>query len=461
MPDAVQSLGIEVVAWLGILSVIVLVFHRGPVSGVGLTMAYSLCLSAIHLSGALVYLCPWYSASDSSVVEAGFRQSTIAFGAFGAGATCAAFLGRRLLSLDRRRSEMRDVRGVVSWYMLCGGVLYIFLAPLYGRVPSIGAVVSSGSSVLVAGLVLGYWGEWRRRRIVGAVGWIAFAFCLPAASIVSYGFLGYGAVALVAILTFARGVGGRIGFKGVLVGAILAYVGLSFYVSYMRDRSEIRESVWAGESIERRGEQLYEVVSALEWLDPYDIEHLARIDERLNQNTLVGLAVDYLRSGQQTFAQGDTLWQAAIAVVPRALWPGKPIVAGSMDLVSDYTGIQFSEGTSVGIGQVMEFYINFGIAGVLGGFALVGIVVGSVDLRAYQHLVSGDYRGFAYWYVPGLSLLQVGGSLVEITSSAAAGLIVVVLVNGFLGRRKGNRWRASELPTGDGVQMDVLQRDKK
>ncbi len=46
--------------------------------------------------------------------------------------------------------------------------------------------------------------------------------------------------------------------------------------------------------------------------------------------------------------------------IPRALWPNKPVVGGSGDLVSTYTGIRFADGTSVGIGQVLESFVNFG-----------------------------------------------------------------------------------------------------
>ena len=88
----------------------------------------------------------------------------------------------------------------------------------------------------------------------------------------------------------------------------------------------------------------------------------------MNQNQLVGAAVQYLESGYAPFATGDTLIQSALAIIPRAIWPDKPVFAGSPGLVTQYTGIQFAAGTSVGVGQVLEFYINFGSPGVVGGF---------------------------------------------------------------------------------------------
>ena len=41
---------------------------------------------------------------------------------------------------------------------------------------------------------------------------------------------------------------------------------------------------------------------------------------------------------------------------------------------------------------------------------------------ALAHLRAGNWSSFAIWYLPALSLLQVGGSLVEAVSGAGAGL---------------------------------------
>ncbi|MCP6769100.1 hypothetical protein NL529_30065, partial [Klebsiella pneumoniae] len=87
-----------------------------------------------------------------------------------------------------------------------------------------------------------------------------------------------------------------------------------------------------------------------ELFDPRNIRQLERIDERLNQNYLVGAAVRHLQDGRVDFAAGSTVSDAALNIIPRALWPDKPIGAGSGDLVAIYTGLEFSKETSVGIG---------------------------------------------------------------------------------------------------------------
>jgi hypothetical protein len=246
-------------------------------------------------------------------------------------------------------------------------------------------------------------------------------------TVVTQGFLGYGFAAMLSVMAFVASFY-RPRWHVVVAGVLLLYLGLSVYVTYMRDRTDIREVVWTGASLEERVEQLEYTVSTAEWFDTSDQAHLQRIDGRLNQNFLIGASVAYLETGMARFARGETFWLAAAALVPRALWPNKPSVGGSGTLVSDYTGIQFAEGTSVGVGQVMEAYINFGTLGVVVVFVILGGVISYADRQAQQRLRAGAAGRFLRWYLPGLGLLQVGGSFSEATSTAAAALVVAILM---------------------------------
>jgi hypothetical protein len=286
-------------------------------------------------------------------------------------------------------------------------------------------------NLLVVGLALGSWRAWYGRKDHTRLLWSVAIVSLPFLTIVSQGFLGYGASALITIVAFLVSFGKWRPRVAVLT-MVVFYLGLSLYVTYMRDRTAIREVVWAGEGMGSRVERLYETVSTLEWFNPGDVDHLQRIDERLNQNTLVGVAVDRLESGVQDYAWGETVWYAVIALVPRALWPDKPVVAGSMGLVGVYTGIAFDDATSVGLGQVLELYINFGAFGVIVGFLVFGSVIRMVDVAAARRVLTGQWPAFALWYLPGISLLQAGGSLVEVTSGAAAAIVAAMLVNQYV-----------------------------
>jgi len=220
---------------------------------------------------------------------------------------------------------------------------------------------------------------------------------------------------------------------------LLAYLGMSIYVTYMRDRNDIRDVVWAGADVGDRVDQLQGTIASAEWFDVANLDHLERIDSRLNQNYLVGAAVLYLEADKVDYARGSTLWDAVLSMVPRAMWPGKPVFAGSGDLVSTYTGIRYAEGTSIGIGAVMECFVNFGRWGVFGGFFLIGAAVVYVDRSAGSALRRGDADVFLRWYLPGLSLLNVGGLFAEVTGTGAAALVVVTIVSHATERMKKRR----------------------
>jgi hypothetical protein len=256
---------------------------------------------------------------------------------------------------------------------------------------------------------------------------MAATLTLPFITVVGQGFLGYGFAAMMTIFAFVASFY-RPRAVVLIAGALLGFIGLSVYVTYMRDRREIRAVVWTGGSMQERISQIGETLSTIEWFDPREPAHLDRIDVRLNQNYLVGASVAYLAGGSTDFAHGRTVWDALIALVPRAIWPNKPVVAGSGNLVSDFTGIRFAEGTSVGIGQVMEAYVNFGRTGIIVTFMILGALVSTADRSAYARLSRGQASDFLVRYLPALSLLQIGGSFAEVTSSGGAAFIVAVLV---------------------------------
>ena len=57
----------------------------------------------------------------------------------------------------------------------------------------------------------------------------------------------------------------------------------------MRDRSDIREVVWGGESATARIARLEDTFLDFELFDIHNVDHLQRVDLRLNQNYLVGM----------------------------------------------------------------------------------------------------------------------------------------------------------------------------
>lgn len=426
------------IVWL-IAALFVIVRHWRYGRGVGLLLAYVISLATIHWLGAVIYLLPWYTQKGGELVAEGMKQSAFAILALAAGMEFTRLLMKpREVSVDAPEPSTVDPV-VVNLYLVTGVVMYAVMIPMAARIATLRALVSTGSTVAVVGLALKCWNAWqeKRARVMGA--WLALSAMLPFVTVTTQGYLGYGMGAMATVCAFVASYYGP-RWKTLVVGVVLAFVGLSVFVTYMRDRSDIRASIWAGSAFGDRAGRVGDTLAHFEWFNPYDSAHLYRIDDRLNQDFLVGASVSFLGSGAVPFAHGSTVTDAVLAIVPRAMWSSKDIVSGSGDLVSTYTGIKFMQDTSVGIGQVMECYVNFGTAGVVIGFLIIGAALTWVDLSAFRAVASGDVRRFTLWYLPGLGLLQVGGSFVDVTSVAAAGFGVAVILNyittHFVGRKR-------------------------
>jgi hypothetical protein len=434
--------------WL-ITAAVVLIRHWRPGAGVGLVFTYVLSFGVMHWLAATIYLLPWYGGPRLDFTAAGVREAAIAMIAFAVGSEIALALLRRRHIEHAEEAEEKPVDGrLVTLYLVAGAVLYGVILPLASRLPSVTAFASAGSTLVIVGVSLKCWNSWVRGAGPRLWLWLAATSVFPLMTLITQGFLGYGFAAMLTIFAFVASIY-RPRWRVIVAGLLLAYAGLSVYVTYMRDRSDIRAVVWAGGAVDERVTQVTDTFINLEWFDVANEEHLHRIDGRLNQDYLIGAAVAYIGDGSASFARGGTFWQAIVALIPRALWPNKPIVGGSGNLVSDYTGFRFADGTSVGIGQVMESYVNFGTAGVVVGFLLIGAALALTDRMSYLRLSQGSAYGFLLWYLPGLSLLQVGGSFMEVTTTAGAAIGVAVALNYFapyLAPDRSRHVREPEMP---------------
>lgn len=444
------------IVWLIPAALIVTLRLTRKIAGSGILFGFLLSFWTHYWIAAFLYTLPWYSYGWQALwyrgftvewVEDGFRLSTYAIIAFAFGSLLLAPL---ILNVFKRpmvapTTHAPDPR-LAKYYILWGLVFYLVLTPFLGKIPTVSAVLSSGLNLTVTGCALALFQTWQEgSRLLFFQRFIVIFFALPFLSLVNQGFLSFGALGLLAVLTFVAGFY-RPRWKLFLLSFVLGYLGLSFFVTYMRDRPLIREVVWGRERFVARVERLIETFITVEWLDLKKDSHLRAIDGRFNQNLLVGAAVDQLsRSGE--FVRGETLLAAITTPIPRIIWPGKPVYAGSGNLVARFTGLKFSPGTAIGIGPVMEFYANFGVTGVVAGFICLGVIITVIDWAARERLLKGDWQGFTLWFLPGISLLQFTGNTVEIVGTALVGIVLASLVNQSLRRYRGKKilWRAARM----------------
>jgi hypothetical protein len=421
-------------AWIAICAVFLVFAIGGRRDGGALTLSYFMALSLIHVPGALAYIDPRYILSSEEETTLGFEMTLFGMVAFTAGAICVRMMSRQQVTtpnylLPKHRAYLERL----SYQMVVAGfVSYFIILPLAKFVPSFTAIISP----LTALLILGFWlqlylgivlRDWRR-----VLGPILLLPVFPALTTITGGFIGFGVYWALSVVAFLF-VTVRRRVWMIAAAPIVIYFGLSLFVTYMRDRVEIREVVWEEESpFGERIDRLARTITNFELLDLTNPNHLAALDVRLNQNYYVGMAMERYQEGVLDLQYGATvpIW----ALIPRAVWPDKPDVGGGRSVVKDVTGLDLSEGTSFGAGQVLEFYVNFGWLGVVGGFFGFGALFRWLDRMIVKSLNRLNVRTLLLCGMPGFVLLQPNGNLLEMLVSTVAALVVAYVLGMFLNR---------------------------
>jgi hypothetical protein len=411
--------------WAVVGAAMLLIGLGGRLRTAGMPLAYFLGLSLIHTPGAAVYLSfpNWDVLADRTLV--GFQETVIGMVAFLIGVMVARHIrfspgANRPLSISPAIDAERLNK--LSLVYLGLGVCYFGAGSLV-TIPSVGAAVASLISLLIVGICLRLWVAAQQGNRVKFWLTVSLLPLLPLITIVRDGFIGFGTYWMLSAASFAI-TQSRRRLIYFLLAPFIAYFGLSVFVNYMASRTAFRQAVWYQQvGITDRIERVVNMFRNFELLDAQSAKQREVIDGRLNQNLLVGTAVERLRSGQVAYANGSTIVQIAAALIPRAIWPNKPQVGGGGSVVREYTGKYFLEGTAVGNGQVLEFYVNFATWGVIGGFLLYGWMIGWMDLRIMKCLEQNDQRGFLLWSMVCLALLQPGGNLLEVVVTAASSAV--------------------------------------
>jgi hypothetical protein len=414
----------ELLIWVALLGgVVFLTADKRRGSG-ALTLAYFLTLSLGHIPGLLAYLDP---NLESEAVKVGADVTLIGMTAFIVGALAARVLPQPITSVKAHRQAFSDdIDSRVGWRVLAIGVVAHFvLLPVSALLPSLTVIIASGGSFLVLGFWLLLYSSTIHRESRQTLQILMMLPLLPLSTLVIGGFLSFGTAWVLSIVAFHFViVRRRIWFY--LATPPVIFLGLSLFVTYFQQRDDIRDVVWYQKAgITQRLNQVTKLATEFQLLDLSNEKHRWSLDERLNQNFLVGLGVIRHRQDWVELSYGATIpiW----ALVPRAIWPDKPAVGGSGELVAEFTGISFAEGTSVGVGQVLEFYMNFGTTGVVAGFAILGFILMRLDQAITRALATVNMHALVQTALPGLALLQPMGSLLEMLVATVSAIIVARL----------------------------------
>ena len=416
--------------WAALLAALV-VLAIGKRRDIGpLTLAYFLGLSLIHIPGVLVYLGRNGLLPNADETMRGFQMTLVGMAAFVLGAVIAARAFKQEAGFTAVFPLARgQIFEIVGWRLLgMGTFAYFVLVPLSFAISSLTAPVASLGTLLVIGIWLRLYAANAAEDHLRTLGNLALIPLLPFATVVTGGFISYGTYWALSVAAFLFVISRqRLSFYLALLPVI--YLGLSLFVTYMGERVAIREVVRQDSSWSERLARVTPIITGFQFLDLQNPNHSVYLDERLNQNWLVGAGIFRHEDGLTDLAYGGTIpWWAPI---PRVIWPDKPVVGGGGNIVADYTGIDFGTETSVGVGQVLEFYINFGLPGVVVGFVALGFILIWLDRGLMGALSRGDLGEVLLWAMPGLNLLKPGGNLLEIVVGTLTAFMVAYCLNYF------------------------------
>lgn len=393
---------------------------RSKKASLGLPIAYLFTLLFIHVPGAVAHIVPGNWLGDPEATEIGIHITAISAACFTIGVWIARLLpqGKQRVQALQRISTPADWRRF-ALYCLVGGLLVTYTLRLVVRIPSVGAVVEKGGGIWVFGVLLGFGIAFRQRSVKAILLWSMAMAIYPILTLLLGGFLSFGSTPVFVILS-ALVVFTRSHWRIAVAVPLAALFFVTLFLSYFQNRNNIRDAVWGGEGLESRVSESVKMITDFEIFDPRKFEHLNALDQRLNQNFFVGRAAQRLNAGEVEYLYGRSFWEGAISLVPRIIWPSKPVYGGSPKIIMEMTGFIVNDTTSYGVGNVMEFYINFGVPSVVIGFLGLGVVFGWLDLQAANALWQGMPNASILYFMPTVAMIHPNGSIVEMVSGGAS-----------------------------------------
>jgi hypothetical protein len=396
--------------------VVVVILLRRDGRSLGLPISYLGSLLLIHVPGAIAHL---FDRNDLLAQQRPFTEVGILLTALGA--TCFV-IGVALANLRKYPVVPRPAnRTTFARFCLVGGAAATIGSFLF-VFPSVRAIVERGGLIWMLAIVVGLRSSVVRNDRVATWRWLGALIIYPVLMLIFGGFLSYGIAAMMTVLSTVLVVA-RSKVRVAIACIVASIVGISVFLSYFENRTEIRGAVWGGAPVDTRVGVALNAFRQIQLFNPANEQHLIAINARLNQNYFAGLAATRISNGNAQYLYGRTIWDGLLAVIPRVFWPDKPIVAGSGTIVSEMTGLQLSRNTSFGVGNVMEFQINFGIPGLVIGFLLLGFILRKLDRKATESYEGGELGNSIVYYLPAVAMIQPNGSMVEVIGGAVSALI--------------------------------------
>ena len=403
-------------------TLLVILLRRAGVS-FGLPIAYLYTLLFIHVPGALAHIINDQGHYYAKLTPSEYTETGIWYTAIG----CVSFvIGVWLVPREHRKKLMlcRPARrSDFAVFCLIGGLALVFMRGFVASLPSFRAIVESGGCIWILGALLGLREALRRRALAEILLWLAATSVFPLTMLLAAGFLGVGSTPVFVILA-GLAVTDRKTWRVAVGLVVVSFVFFHSSLTWLVHRNDIRNAVWRGAPMDMRVETSLKAIAETKFFDPSDNRHMSALDERLNQNYFVGLAAKRLDAGIVDYLHGRSFWEGLISLVPRVLWPNKPVGGGSHGIIQPMTGFAYNEDvTAFGVGNVMELHINFGLPSLMGGFLVLGLLFGWLDHMAARAERKGQLGVCMLYFLPAVAMIHPNGSIDELTGCGACGFL--------------------------------------
>ena len=423
--------------WTSTVLIVVLAIltrHWRADLGAGLVFAYVATFAVLHWLAPALYLLPWYDKPTRDATILGLRESGIAIICFAIGSEIVIRMRRSEIGpLLAQPARVVDDR-LINLFLVTGAFFYVVIFPIASRLPSVTAIAATGSALIVAGIGLKCWNAWTSGRYAHLWTWLGLTVAMPIVTVLVQGFLGYGFGALLTVLRVLRQF-----LPATLAGAgrrIAARVSRPVGVRHLHARPQRHPQRGLGGRRVRRADGTARDDACQQRVvrprgDRASAAHRHAAEPGFHARRRGVLSRERRRRVRARRDLWCRRWPRSSRAPSGRTNPSSPAAVNWCPPTPASGSWKARASASA---RSWKRYVNFGRAGVIVVFLCIGALLTWADISAKARLVVGDGAGFVTWYLGGLGMLQLGGAFSEVTSTAAAS-ILVALALGYFSRR--------------------------
>jgi len=276
-----------------------------------------------------------------------------------------------------------------GWFALAIGVIATVAERWLHNIATVGTAVHSISVMSTFGLLvlLAFGLKTRSYKHVG----LAMVIYTPAVLMSSFasGHTPAKVSLLVPALCLIAGVR-RINMKSVVLVLVGGFLFLAVMTGWMKTRGMIRRGELSGmgfiEQVQRFIPEWYNATVNTAF-DTRAANDTIRV--RVDMTNIMAMQVRH-QPAIEPYAHGTTVLDSFYTLIPRALWPSKPIAAGGSRFVMRFSGMHRDprDTTSIGLPYQFELYANGGPMCVIVGLFIIGYVCGALERGLFSPTTS-------------------------------------------------------------------------